>query len=146
VRQAFICYEHGNWQAVSKACQPLEAAGIKCLVDNLDLPPTTKWEAEVNKWLQTVDMVLVFWTVTIEQRKSTALELELLQREIERRKAIDAPELIIDLIITDKSQTAVPSWLKQYVRTWKRWETFEAYHRTQTSEEDFAKAYESVRH
>jgi TIR domain len=144
VRRAFICYEHKNWREVPRASQPLEAAGIKCLVDNLDLPPTSKWEAEVNRWLQNVDMVLVFWSETIQTRPSTALELELLQREIARRQNIDAPELIVDLIINDGSQKTVPPWLRKCVRAWKRWETFEAYHKAHASEEEFARAYESV--
>jgi len=145
IKEAFISYEHRNWRHIARSCQPLEVAGITCLIDNLELPPTNDWKAEVDRQLKRVQMVLLFWSETFAGNKSTKQELELLSAEIKRRRDIDHSPLVIDVLSVDGSVSGLPNWLRQNLHAGARFESFEAFHRAAEDEKQFRSTYRSIR-
>lgn len=140
IREAFICYEHHNWRYVSKACQPLEVAGVKCYVDCLDQQPTTDWEGEVDALLARVDLTIVFWSSSIMSRASTVKELEMLREMVGSREDL-AKQLLVDVVFLDDSRDLVPHWLRTYLRQSKRWNAFEQHHASEEKDQRREEAY-----
>jgi hypothetical protein len=119
-RSAFICYAHKDGNLVSRFAEALEASGIHCNIDALEMKRQPEWSEQAETMIKDSDIVYVFWSSYSAQAPGVAKEIGLIRKYREG----DGSTFLIKL---DQYCPSAPEWLEAEENWSKRWDVFRAW-------------------